>query len=75
MDPIRPDRLELSSLELEKLAIFEFVSNPASANIDQSAPIIVKICMDTRMCFWQRKLQNTVEEPNGLTSIFFLCRW
>ena len=38
MDQIGPELSELSVLELDKLLYLTFVYNPASANIDQSAP-------------------------------------
>ena len=38
MDLIRPELFELSTLELEKFSIFDFVYTLASANIDQSVP-------------------------------------
>ena len=41
MDLIGPKLSELSALELEKLAIFDFVYTLASANIDQSVSNLV----------------------------------
>ena len=41
---IRPEQLELSVLELEKL-LYLNVYTPASSNINQSAPDLFKICM------------------------------
>ena len=38
MDLIGPELFELSALEFEKLAIFDFVYTLASASIDQSVP-------------------------------------
>ena len=38
MDLIRPELSELSALELEKFAIFDFVYTLASANTDQLLP-------------------------------------
>ena len=38
MDLIGPELSELSALELEKIAIFDFVYTLASSNIDQSVP-------------------------------------
>ena len=40
--------LELSVLELVKTTIFDFVYNLASANIDQSVPILVTIYVTNR---------------------------
>ena len=45
LDLIGPELSDLSILELEKNAIFDFVYNPASANIDHSAPNLVTIYM------------------------------
>ena len=49
MDLIGPELFELSVLELEKNAIFDFVYNPASANIDQSAPNLVTMTNRSRI--------------------------
>ena len=38
MDLIGPELSELSALEFENIAIFDFVYTLASANIDQSVP-------------------------------------
>ena len=48
MDVIGPEPSELSVLELDKLSSFDFVDNPASANIFQSAPDSVTIYMTNR---------------------------
>ena len=48
IDLIRIEHLELSSLELEKNAIFDFVYNPVSANIDQLAPNLLTIYITNR---------------------------
>ena len=48
MDLIGPELFEISVLELEKNAIFDFVYNPASANIDQSVSNLVIIYMTNR---------------------------
>ena len=45
MDVIRPELFELSTLELEKFYIFDFVYTLAYANIDQSVPNLVTIYM------------------------------
>ena len=42
MDLIGPEQSELSALEYRKNAIFDFVYALASANIDRSAPNMVK---------------------------------
>ena len=51
MDPIGPELFELSALELEN-AIFDFVYNLASANIDQSVSNLTTIYLPIRsqMC-------------------------
>ena len=43
MDLIRPELFELSALEFEKFAIFDFVYPLASANIDQLVPNLATI--------------------------------
>ena len=43
MDLIGPELFELSALELEKFAIFDFIYTLASANIDQSVPNLATI--------------------------------
>ena len=48
MDVIGPEPLELFAHELKKIAIFHFVYNLASTNINQSAPNLVKIYMIIR---------------------------
>ena len=48
MDLIGPELSELSALELEKIAIFDFVYTLASANIDQSVPNLAIIYMPFR---------------------------
>ena len=48
LDLSEPELSELSDLELKKIAIFDFVHNLVSANIHQSAPILVKIYMTNR---------------------------
>ena len=45
MDLIGPELSELSALEFEKFAIFDFVYSLASANIDQSVPNLATIYM------------------------------
>ena len=48
MGLIAEEHLELSDLELKKIAIFHFVYTLASTNINQSALIIIKIYMTIR---------------------------
>ena len=45
---IVPELSELSALELEKIAIFDFVYTLSSANIDQSVPNLAIIYMPIR---------------------------
>ena len=48
MGPIGPEKLELYSLELLKIAAFDFVFSLTSTNINQSAPNLVTINMSIR---------------------------
>ena len=48
MEVIRPELSELSALELEKFATFDFVYTLASANIDQSVPNLATIYIPLR---------------------------
>ena len=48
MELIRKELSELSALELENFAIFDFVYSLASANIDQSVPNLATIYMPIR---------------------------
>ena len=48
MDLIGPELSELSALELEKIAIFDFVYTLASANIDHLVPNLATIYMPVR---------------------------
>ena len=48
MGPIGPEKLELFSLELLKIAAFDFVFSLTSTNINQSAPNLVTINMSIR---------------------------
>ena len=45
MGPIAPEQLELFTLELRKIATFDFVYSLASTNISQSAPNLVTMNM------------------------------
>ena len=46
--PIGEEQLELFSLELGKIATFDFVYSLASTNINQSAPNLVTMYMSIR---------------------------
>ena len=46
--PIESEHPELFALEFGKIAESDFVYTPASTNIDQSAPNLVKMCMTMR---------------------------
>ena len=48
MDQIKPEHPELFALEFGKIAESDFVYTPASTNIDQSAPNLVKMYMTIR---------------------------
>ena len=48
MELIGPELSELSALELEKFAIFDFVYTLASSNIDQSEPNLATTYMPIR---------------------------
>ena len=48
IDQIEPEHLELFALEFGKNAESDFVYTPASTNIDQSAPNLVKMYMTIR---------------------------
>ena len=48
MGQIEPEHLELFALEFGKIAESDFVYTPASTNIDQSAPNMVKMYMTIR---------------------------
>ena len=48
MDPIVPEQLELFSIELRKIAAFDFVYSLTSRNINQSAPNLVTMNMSSR---------------------------
>ena len=48
MDVIRPELSELPTLELGKIAEFDFVYTLASTNINQSAPNLVKMYVTIR---------------------------
>ena len=43
MEQIKPEYPELFALEFGKIAEYDFVYTRASTNIDQSAPILVKM--------------------------------
>ena len=48
LDLIRPERLELFALELNKISIFDFVNSQASTNLNQSALNLAKIYITIR---------------------------
>ena len=48
MGQIEPEHSELFALEFGKIAESDFVYTPASTNIDQSAPSLVKMYMTIR---------------------------
>ena len=48
MGQIQSENWELFALEFGKIAEFDFVYTPASTNIDQSAPNLVKMYMTIR---------------------------
>ena len=48
MGQIEPEHLELFALEFGKIAEYDFVSNLASTNINQSAPNLVQMYMTKR---------------------------
>ena len=48
MGQIEPEHPELFALEFGKIAESDFVYTPASTNIDQSAPNLVKMYMTIR---------------------------
>ena len=49
MGQIESEKWELFALEFGKIAESDFVYNPASTNIDQSAPNLVKIYVTIRL--------------------------
>ena len=48
MGPVGLEQLELFTLVLGKIALFDFVYSLASTNINQSAPALVTMCMSLR---------------------------
>ena len=48
MGQIEPERPELLALEVGKIAESDFVCTPASTNIDQSAPNLIKMYVTIR---------------------------
>ena len=48
MGQIESENWELFALEFGKIAESDFVYTPASTNIDQSTPNLVKMCMTVR---------------------------
>ena len=49
MGKIKPEHLELLTLEFGKIAEYDFVYTLSSANIEQSAPNLSKIFMSNRI--------------------------
>ena len=60
MDLIGPELYELSALELEKIAIFDFIYTILSANIDQSVPNLatIYIPIKSRICSIMGKINS-----------------
>ena len=48
MGPIGPEQLELFTLELGRIAAFDFVYSLTSTNINQSVPNLVRVNMSIR---------------------------
>ena len=63
MDLIGPELSELSALEFEKFAIFDFVYTLASANIDQSVPNLATIYLPIKSRMSSIMGQIEVEHP------------
>ena len=63
IDLMGPELLELSALELEKFAIFDFVYTLASANIDQSVQNLATIYMFIRSQMSPIMEQIELEHP------------
>ena len=49
MEQIEPEHSELFAIEFGKIAESDFVYTPASTNIDQSAPNLVKMYVTIRL--------------------------
>ena len=62
MDLIGPELSDLSALELEKFAIFDFVYTLASANIDQSVPNLATIYLPIRS--WMSLIMEKIKPEN-----------
>ena len=63
MELITPKLSELSALELEKIATFDFVYSLASANIDQSAPNLATVYTPIRS--WMNLIMGKIEQEHA----------
>ena len=59
MGQIEPEHPELFALEFRKIAEYDFVYNPASTNINQSAPNLVQMYMTIRA--WMSSIMELIE--------------
>ena len=68
MGQIEPEHSELFALEFGKIAESDFVYTPASSNIDQSAPNLVKMYMTIRsqMSFIMDVIRQELSEISNL---------
>ena len=67
---IEPECPELFALELEKNAEFGFLYTPASINISQSVPNLVK--MNTTMGYWMSLIMDVIRpELSKLSALEF----
>ena len=67
---IESEHPELFALEFGKIAESDFVYTPASSNIDQSAPNLVKMCMAIRLRM--RSIMDLIgPELSGLSALEF----
>ena len=58
MGQIKPEHLELFALEFGKIVESDFVYTPASTNIDQSTPNLVKMYMTIRS--WMSSIMDII---------------
>ena len=58
MGQIEPEHPELFALEFRKIAEYDFVYNPASTNINQSAPNLVQMYMTIRA--WMSSIMELI---------------
>ena len=69
IDPIRPEQMELFTLELEKIAKFDFVNTLASTYVNQSAPNFVKMYVTIR--FSMSLIMNPIRlEKSELSALY-----